>query len=121
MPGHWTYTVRALAGACTMTLSFACSPPAPAPPGNADPSGADLPVIVHAHLDSAAVAYRAGDFDGARAHYTTVTDSAPDLAAAWFGLFLTHRALGNRPAADSALLRARSIAAGDSLTRSSGS
>jgi predicted TPR repeat methyltransferase len=72
-------------------------------------------------MDSAAAAYSDGDFPGARTHYGTATDSAPDLAAGWFGLFLAERALGNIPAADSALGRARSIAASDSVTARPGS
>jgi hypothetical protein len=114
---------RVLAGTCATLLSFACRPqePAPAPGGTIDATGADLPAAVHAHMDSAAAAYRDGDLPGARTHYTTATDSAPDLAAAWFGLFLAERALGNIPAADSALGRARSIAASDSVTARPGS
>jgi hypothetical protein len=67
-------------------------------------------------MDSAGAAYRDGDYLSARTHYVIATDSAPDLAASWLGLFLAERALGNAAAADSALRRARSIASGDSVT-----
>jgi hypothetical protein len=121
MPRHLTYMARLLAGTGATLLSFACRPPEPAPAGTIDATGADLPAAVHAHMDSAAAAYSDGDFPGARTHYSTATDSAPDLAAGWFGLVLAERALGNIPAADSALGRARSIAASDSVTARPGS
>jgi hypothetical protein len=102
-------------------LLTACGEPPPAVPvAVVDSTGADLPLTVHAHLDSAATAYRAGAFEQARVYYRMAIDSIPDLAASWFGLFLAERALGNRGAADSAMRQARRLVTGDSITRRDG-
>jgi hypothetical protein len=110
-----------LASTC-VALLLACWTAGPATDDSTmGATGAELPLAVHAHLDSAAAAYRVGDFLAARTHYLTAVDSAPGLAASWFGLFLAERALGNAAAADSAIRRARRIATSDSTTDAPGS
>ncbi len=88
-------------------LCAACAPPvgdtAVRPPGQLDPA-------VVALVDSAADAYRAGDYQEARDRFHIAAQRDTSLAASWFGLFMTERALGNREAADSALRRARRLA-----------
>ncbi|MGH7502331.1 MAG: hypothetical protein ACREL7_11295 [Longimicrobiales bacterium] len=104
-------TACALAMMCVTTL-LACGGDDPSANSAAsDVTGADLPLAVHAQLDSAAAAYRDGNFRAARAHYRMAADTAPDLAASWFGLFLAERSLGNMAAADSALREARRLSA----------
>lgn len=76
---------------------------------------AALEPAVAAHLDSGTVAFRARDLDGALRHYRTVTELAPDVAAGWFGVYLTEQARGNAAEAAEALERARSLAPGASL------
>jgi hypothetical protein len=41
---------------------------------------------VLAQVDSGNAAYRAEEFDDARAHFTRATEAGPRVAAAWFGL-----------------------------------
>jgi Flp pilus assembly protein TadD len=99
-----------------LLLVAACSP---ARPADASAGGDELSAEVLARLDSASAAYRASDFASARDHYQAVVRLAPDLAAAWFGLYLAERALGRTAPADSALRIARRLATGDSArTRS---
>ena len=84
-----------------------------------DPStaGRELPAEAMAQLDSGNVAYRAGDFQGALAHYLRVTEMAPDDATGWFGIYMAQEALGNTAAADSAIAEARKRNPGASLIR----
>lgn len=56
-------------------------------------------------LDAGNSAYAAGDYEGARLRYREATDLEPDLAAAWFGVYMAERALGDLEAAREALSR----------------
>lgn len=66
----------------------------------------DLPRAVTVHLDSGNAAYRDGDYRAARRQYRAALGEDSTAAAAWFGVYMAERALGNEPAADSALKRA---------------
>jgi uncharacterized membrane-anchored protein len=57
-----------------------------------------------AQLDSGNAAFRAGNIEAARGYYRATTRIAPDLAAGWFGVYLSETRLGNKAAADSAAL-----------------
>lgn len=65
-----------------------------------------LPPEIQSALDSGNVAYRAGNYRAALEQFESLTEEHPDLRAAWFGVFMAHRALGNTAAADSAMQRA---------------
>ena len=107
----WNRACAALA--VSLTLG-ACGPPSRDEPADAiDPDGSGLPIAVLARMDSAAEAFTAGDAAAAQRLYRGVTDALPDLAAAWFGLYLAERALGNTAAADTALARAKRAARAD--------
>lgn len=71
---------------------------------------AELPEGLQTRLDSANIAFRAGDLDGALDHFTVVTNDEPGLAAGWYGLGMTLRALGDTVAADSAMMRVHELA-----------
>lgn len=77
----------------------------------------ELPADVLAQLDSGSAAFREDDHEGALAHYTNATDLAPDLAAAWFGVYMAHHALGNLEAAQAALEKAQSVNPAATLLR----
>lgn len=68
-----------------------------------------------AQLDSGNAAVRADRFEEARRHFLAVTEMEPDVAAGWFGLYLSEQGLGNEEAAMEALERSRSLAAGATL------
>lgn len=70
------------------------------------PDRRDLPPSVTVHLDSGNAAYRADDYRGARRHFRAAVEADSTVAAAWFGVYMVERALGNDGAADSALRRA---------------
>lgn len=63
-----------------------------------------------AQLDSGNAAFRAGDIQAARQHYRATTQIAPDLAAGWFGVYMSETRLGNKAAADSAGLMVHRLA-----------
>jgi len=73
-----------------------------------------LPEVV-AQLDSGSQAFRDGDFEEALRHYVSVTESAPDVGAGWFGVYMAQLELGDLPAAQVALDRARDLAPGATL------
>jgi len=77
----------------------------------------ELPADVLAQLDSGSAAFREDDHEGALAHYTSATELAPDLAAAWFGVYMAHHALGNQEAAQAALEKAQSVNPAATLLR----
>jgi len=86
----------------------------------ADPTEAvrereQLPAEVVAQLDSGSLAFRNDEFELARDHYQRAAELAPDFGAAWFGVFMAERALGNGQAADEALRQAQHVAPGASL------
>jgi tetratricopeptide (TPR) repeat protein len=74
--------------------------------GVADP----LPPEIQLRLDSANAAYRARDYDQALELFTRVAEMAPDLAAGWYGMGMTHGAMGNQAEADSAMMQAHRLA-----------
>jgi tetratricopeptide (TPR) repeat protein len=77
----------------------------------------DLPADVLAQIDSGSAAFREDDHEGALAHYTRATELAPDLGAAWFGVYMAQNALGNQEAAKAALDKAQSVNPGATLLR----
>lgn len=74
-----------------------------------------LPAGVAAALDSGNSAFRAGDLEAARAQYRRATELGPDVSAAWFGLSMSERRIGNAASADSAMERVRQLAPAASL------
>ncbi|HEU5210754.1 MAG TPA: tetratricopeptide repeat protein [Longimicrobiales bacterium] len=74
-----------------------------------------LPADVQAALDSGNAAFRRDDFAAAREHYLHATQLGPDQSAAWFGLSMAERELGNVEAAEQAMQRVQSLAPGASL------
>ena len=69
-----------------------------------------LPPEIQLRLDSANAAYRARDYEEALELFTRVAELAPDLAAGWYGMGMTHGAMGNQAEADSAMMRAHRLA-----------
>lgn len=69
----------------------------------------DLPPAVAVRIDSGNVAYRAGDYEAARRHFRAAAREDTTVGAAWFGVYMAERALGNAAAADSALQRAGAL------------
>lgn len=65
-----------------------------------------LPPEIQSALDSGNVAYRAGNYRAALEQFESLASEHPDVRAAWFGVFMANRALGNTAAADSAMRRA---------------
>jgi Flp pilus assembly protein TadD len=112
---------RGLALALLLAAVPACGPGEPPQPESAPareaslPAQREVPPEVAAQLDSGSTAFRAADFTGALAHYTKATELAPDLAAAWFGVFMAHEALGNPQAAQEALARTQQLEPGTNL------
>ena len=96
--------VVAILAAAVCGCSAAPEPDAGQQPG----PEADAPGLLVA-MDSAAEAFRAGDYENARRLYELATNADSTLAAPWFGLFMAQRALGNGAQADSALERARRL------------
>jgi Flp pilus assembly protein TadD len=74
-----------------------------------------LPAGVAAALDSGNIAFRAGDFEAARVQYLRATELGPEVSAAWFGLSMSERRIGNAASADSAMERVRLLAPAASL------
>jgi Flp pilus assembly protein TadD len=108
----------ALIGALAGCRSDA-GPPDDQPTGSIDSAAWQkaraLPAGVAAALDSGNVAFRAGDFEAARAQYIRATELGPHVSAAWFGLSMSERRLGNAASADAAMQRVRQLAPGASL------
>lgn len=110
-----------LALALLLAAASACGPGEPPQPESvpareaSPPAQREVPPEVTAQLDSGSAAFRADDFAGALAHYTRATELAPDLAAAWFGVFMAHEAMGNAQAAQEALAKTQQLEPGTSL------
>jgi tetratricopeptide (TPR) repeat protein len=79
-----------------------------------------FPEAVTTQLDSGNAAYAAGDFHEALRHYQAAAEAGPDIPSTWFGVYMAQHALGNLPAAESALARTRNEAPGASLLRPGG-
>ncbi|HUF11716.1 MAG TPA: hypothetical protein VMN78_01285 [Longimicrobiales bacterium] len=75
---------------------------------------------VRAQLDSGNAAYRRHDWDSALRHYETAAAREPDATAAWFGVYMAQRALGDTLAARDALERARRLAPGATIMHPNG-
>lgn len=109
---------------CTLATAAGCRPDDQRTEtldvGEAQQTRQQLPAELVAHLDSGSAAYRRDDFQASLEHYRTATEMDSDVAAAWFGVFMAHAALGNDAAADSALQRARGLAPGASLIHPGG-
>ena len=73
------------------------------------------PAGVTAQLDSGSAAFRAEDLEGALEHYSRATQLGPDVAAAWFGVYMAEDALGHDAAAAEALGRAQEAVPGATL------
>jgi hypothetical protein len=58
----------------------------------------ELPPELQSQLDSANAAYRDRDYETALVLFERVTDEAPGLAAGWYGIGMTHTAMGNHAA-----------------------
>lgn len=65
---------------------------------------------VAARVDSGNASFRQGEYEAARRHYAEAAEVDPEVAAAWFGLYMAESALGNEAAAESALVRAGEMA-----------
>lgn len=70
-------------------------------------SRASLPPLAAAALDSANVAFRAGQYDSALTAYRAAAAAAPMHAAPLYGIYMVARQKGDRALADSALAAVR--------------
>lgn len=70
---------------------------------------AQLPPEIAAALDSGNEAYRSERYEEARRHYNRALEIDSSTTAAWFGVYMTERALGDDEAAHEALERAGSL------------
>lgn len=71
----------------------------------------EIPHEVAVLIDAGNAAYRAGDYETARQHYRGAASRDSTVAAAWYGVAMSERALGNTAAADSALSRLGDVGA----------
>lgn len=78
----------------------------------------NMPAAAVIQLDSGSTAFRNEDFETALDHYTRFTELAPEFGAGWFGVYMSHRELGNEDAAAAALERARGVVPGATLLHS---
>ena len=107
---------RALSWTLALCLTAACAPgaddvgrePTDSLPA-AQPAEESLPPELAAQLDSGSASFRDDDFQGALAHYIRATEVAPASAAAWFGVYMAHSALGNEEEAAKALAEAQAL------------
>jgi tetratricopeptide (TPR) repeat protein len=70
----------------------------------------ELPAGLQIQLDSGNAAYRTRDYHAALRHFENAAEIAPGLAAGWYGIGMTQAALGNREAADSAMMEVHRLA-----------
>ena len=80
----------------------------------------NLPQEVVAQIDSGNAAFRAGDHQAALDHFTRAKDLKDDVAAAWFGIYMSQHALGNEEAAQEAFTKAQKISPGATLIHPTG-
>ena len=109
---------------CTLVTAVACRPE-DQETGTLDVDEAQetreqLPPELLARLDSGNAAYRRDDYQASLEHYTAATEMEEDVAAAWFGVYMAQKALGNDAAADSALEQAQGLAPGATLMHPGG-
>ena len=109
-------------GRVSTIVHQAAAVPALPVPGEAGAAEADLPPTARALLDGGNVAFRAGRYEAALAHYRAAAASAPRHAAPWYGVHMAAQRLGRPALADSAMaaVRARAGAAAawdDSVVR----
>jgi len=102
-----------LALALAVVTPFACQP-GDQRTDTLDPNAgaqarANMPPEVVAQLDSGSQAFRDGEFETALGHYTSATEVAPEVGAGWFGVYMVQLELGDLPASQAALDRARSL------------
>ncbi len=96
----------------------ACRKPSPAPTTTAQAPAAEagaaprVELGAAAQLDSGNAAFKVKEYRGALAHYRAAADRQPSLAAAWFGVYMAEKALGNAAGADSAMRRVQALAPG---------
>lgn len=98
----------------------ACGPPDDQRTDTVDPEDTprnEISAAGVAQLDSGNAAYSAAAYEAALRHYRAVTESDPEQATGWFGVYMAQHALGRIDEANEALERARSLAPGASLVR----
>lgn len=78
----------------------------PEMPESVERARATWPAGLEALIDSAAAAYGDEEFERASALFRRATGTAPELATAWFGVYIAEHARGRTAAADSALRQA---------------
>lgn len=79
----------------------------------------EMPAQLREQLDSGSAAFRAADMQGALDHYTAATQIDPEAAAAWFGVYMAQKAMGNATEALAALERVQELAPGATLVHPS--
>lgn len=103
----------------------ACGRPKDQTTGSLDPAEAmqkreAMPAALQAQLDSGSAAFRGQNMQEALRHYTAATEIDGEVAAAWFGVYMAQKALGNTQEALTALERVQSLAPGASLVQPDG-
>ena len=71
----------------------------------------DMPHEIAVLIDAGNAAFSAGDYETARGHYLGAATRDSTIAAAWYGLAMSERALGNDAVADSVLRRLGALGA----------
>lgn len=66
-------------------------------------------------LDSGNAAYRREDYEAARGYFRKLVERDSTLAAGWFGIYMTEKAMGNQEAAQAALEKAASHSESSSM------
>lgn len=77
--------------------------------GGADGAAASGRMPTSAQIDSGNVRFVAGDHAGALVHYRAATADAGSAAAAWYGVYMASRALGDTVAAADALRQVQQL------------
>jgi tetratricopeptide (TPR) repeat protein len=75
----------------------------------------NMPPALVAQLDSGSTSFRDKSYQEALRHYQAATQIDDGVAAAWFGVYMAERALGNEPEALKAMERVEKIAPGATL------
>ena len=71
----------------------------------------EIPHEIAVLIDAGNAAFSSGEYETAREHYLGAASRDSTVAAAWYGVAMTERALGNDEAADAALERLGEIGA----------